>query len=577
MQKRKVVFAKGNEDLIIPASLVPGELRDPSDMHTYGGKYRGPTAPLSYQTSWGAPPVPIVIAPRREPARSGYIPIPPPTLSQPPRPALHPHISNSNLFLSTVPSASLTGPGDQQNSNANVFLTAMGAARPPASSPLPAQTSNPSPPQQTIALPPEKPTPAGTEIKVEAVPKERPKRTKPRSALGIQLPTKSVAVVPQAPGQAKPIVPDGDNSSSSQETSKAESPPIDPATVVVLPQISDLDKLTDAEFQALLAAQNQKSKSQMLRECFQNIATSYMKDVQLQIGSVMCTIVEVEFFYYPDPYVGLDSFFPMGFDEQLLSNHHLYLHHEYNRQTGQIIISKGEKRGLYVTIGSAQSPGAMLIRSIRRLDVQKETPPKPIHAALVELCDRSNNSDIVEGPQHVLDFIVQGLELTIDDLSSYFMQIAAQKGLQSRTLPLDVVCGDPTAKIRFVSSPNPNQDFKMYSGPRLRLNLGLPVTDPYSLVVQIGQPFRYVAAPGDLQTGKAMIALQAQLDSVPDDTIKADLKISGESLGRWRGLFLKGQTMGLERLLSNENSNHDDLKTQIYRFGFFSQFIESLQ
>lgn len=572
MQKRKVVFVKDQEELVIPTGLGPGELKT-STMRNHG--FNAP-----YRTEARIPTgnVRTVAIPRHEVGTttqtSGYIPLPPPSLPPPSlssiptgAPFTSNQASNAHLFLNTIrvpdpiPKKSEdinTSP--PPGSNAHLFLQ---APQPLLPSIVPITTQEKVVSEvKAVVIPKEKEEVAAPERKGSSL-VEMPKRSKPRSYLGIQMPSKAAPVAAEV------------KQPTEEKITKAESPPIDPSTVVILPQISDLDRMTDAQFQEFFASLKLKPKSQKLRECFQSIALSYMKGVYLQIGNIRCEVIEVEFFYYPDPYVGLNSFFPNGFDDQLLTTRHFYLHREYNHQTGYATVSTGDKRGLYITLGNPSCPGAMLIRSLRRLDVQKADSPKTT-SGLVELQKRIDRSDIVESSQTVIDFILDTLDFSVDDLDAYFTTTAVQKGFQTRTLPLDAVQDDLTAKICFRTAPNSNTEIKIYSAPRLHLGLRVPAFDPSLVYIQISQPFRYVSAPADLQEGKTLLALQAQLDLVPDETIKSELKVSGESLGRWKGMFLKGQTMCLDRFLSQDHSNLEDIKNQIYAFGFFSQFVDVL-
>jgi hypothetical protein len=190
---------------------------------------------------------------------------------------------------------------------------------------------------------------------------------------------------------------------------------------------------------------------------------------------------------------------------------------------------------------------------------------------------------IIEGQSAVLDFICETLGKKVDELATLFREASVRNGLMTETIPIDLSSRDSSIPIGLIkrsasveeTCDGNRQTNRIYAAPRLGLNLQRMVnslkSDAY--IMYFARPFRFSPCPGYLRDGKVLYALQAQIEEIPDGRIKEDLRINGDLLGRWKGIYLKGELMALDRFLTKDHSNLKDLTNMIYAFGYFRQFI----
>jgi hypothetical protein len=365
------------------------------------------------------------------------------------------------------------------------------------------------------------------------------KKQSKTKTFGIELPNKNKSI--QTSNSLKNKSP---QISSDEYTSEPEIP----KNLVTLPTINQFERMTKLEIDNLLKAQETKSDSQLVREHYTELAKNYLNRMILHIGGEKYELIEIEFYQFPDPYCGLDSFFPNGYDHWTTCYHHFYLHRIYDRKHETTKLSKGDKRGLYITIGNLKFPGVVLIRSICK------------------------GEEIIEGPNQVLDFILNKLSMNIKQFDLYLRSESNKKLGVVEILSLDLACKSPKSLI--YTSHIQDTDKKIYGSPRLGLN-PLNYKEIFNIACKWhSRVLRFSTKPALLKHGLVLFAIQAMIDEIPHGNIKKELNIMDGLLGTWRNIYLKAEYLSPEEVLLKYISNQKGGTSQIKLFSVFVKCMD---
>lgn len=324
----------------------------------------------------------------------------------------------------------------------------------------------------------------------------------------------------------------------------------------------------------------------------------------LLIGDRVCRIVEVEFFQTPDPFTPQDV--------QLLTFNKFYFHRKHPTSNGESanniespkhgIYSKGAKRGIYITMGSATAGTAILIRSIyvcgRMINnkVVFNNSTDDTGKGKEELVD----NELIEGSTEVVKYILttlkhKSVELLLSSLKSD-VHAQAYKYTNDDLLDINVAGLALSVFDHKIITDQPLTSLDIYSGPRVGLSLELfhqALSNPHhnqfsyqnaqyilnQAFYFIMAPLRFTCMPGQIKQYKHYLAMEAKRQFIPDAKIASDLKLNGEILAKWMSLFNKGSDMVLDSFLSVDYlklNTPANTKIQLYSFGFFSKFTDSM-
>ena len=323
--------------------------------------------------------------------------------------------------------------------------------------------------------------------------------------------------------------------------------------------ITDIRAMDQSEVDKLALLINTKSQNQLVNESLETTALIMFKKLFMIRGD-KCSIIEVEFYFGDDPY--------HTFDPKLNQSHRFYFRQrlaEINDDPSRIhpdgaVFCTDSNRGLCISMGAVDFQCAILIRSIL-------TP-----------------NGVIEGADRVVDFIMAKFQVnSVDQLNQVLIErllVNNQKAIAEGKQPIELSHGllpsyhggIELAVLDADTAECPYHGERIYRGPRVGLNLSKEVEyyGKYSMFVV--KPYRFTYRGDLLKVAKHGLALTARLAEIPDLTIQKELKVPGESIGRWSTYFMQGETAAIDILMQPENANMDDVKKQCTAYGFFSRF-----
>lgn len=183
---------------------------------------------------------------------------------------------------------------------------------------------------------------------------------------------------------------------------------------------------------------------------------------------------------------------------------------------------------LYITMGSPTNRCGILIRSIITAE------------------------GFIEGPEKVVEYI-----------NKHTRDNQLILGITDHVVPAEG-CS---------SNPHIFDDTKIvYNGPRVGLNLCQETILYGSYCMFVMKPYRYTFCPGELKSAKHTLAVAARVNGVPDTIINRDFKLQAEMLGRWLGLFGRGESCYLEMFMDGKAKKLLDSSQQLLAYGFLNRF-----
>ncbi len=385
--------------------------------------------------------------------------------------------------------------------------------------------------------------------------------------------------------------------------------------MIILPPVVAYDQISEKELNDYLAsAKSEKPESTYTKQLnlYKATVDAFFFHKLLIIGNNVCRIAELEVYKTPDPYIPHDF--------QLLTSSKFYFHRRRADKYAVIAnpnslkitkngeYSKGSKRGLYITMGSNTSGGAMLIRSIyicgKIIDGKvvfnnsRNNILKPDDKGKEELHGEENV--FVEDPGNVVKYIltnlkhkgIDGLVLSLKAEASKYGYVYSNDSpidINLKCLPLHILDYD-------FLTVEPKISTAIYNGPRVGLSLEkfqrsvldrTNTQESYSAaqytlnqaMYYLMIPYRFTCMPAELKQYKHYFAMEAKRQFIPDAKITTDFKLDGELLAKWMRFFNKGSDMTLDSFLTPDYLKLDannNVIIQLYAFGFFSKFIDSM-
>lgn len=357
---------------------------------------------------------------------------------------------------------------------------------------------------------------------------------------------------------------------------KPSEPAVDPSHVATIPKIYDYSRLLELE--------QTKTPLDLLKESYLESVKLYLLDYVLFVGTISCKIIEVEIYKYPDPFISLMPCgrFPSGWDPEFFTYDHFYFARKFNKKKNQIAILNNSNGFFGITMGEPNSPGIMIVRSIKLLNQKEESKKVKSSSFGIEVSSKRSFTGVIEGPDEVLNFFEKTLNLTVKDLECQFREEAKKQNPNGDTISWKSVENNEAFPLRLVKQSKEENQLsdifncpKIYPSPRISIDMHKIfkcVLDPAQIVGSIF-PCRFSTCPGDLKQGKYLFATQAEVDGVPDGKIKRDMNLDGDILGRWRGMYLKGETLSREFFLKEKENDHKETQYHLHGLGFLRKYL----